>query len=455
MDSPIERTGPPTLLRLSAYALFLTPADQVLAPLGASGSVAMVLALLLAVAWLASALLGLHDPVPMRHPGRLALTLLLGASIVSYVRYTSGDTITRTGEGQLSADRWLLLLFASAGIALVTTQSVRTLDDARVLIGSLVNAATLCAVVAVIQFTTHTDPVELIRSVMVGFVDNGGSTPFQERDGLTRVAGTTFHPIELAVVSAMLLPLAVWRLIYDRTAPRLLRVGSCVLLLSAVALTVSRSGVLSLVVGMGVALVFLPRAARRWGYVLAPVAVAAFFVVTPGLLGTLTGSIGAGTADTSIVNRLDNYPRVAALVAEHPLLGTGPGTYLPDSAKLILDNQYLGSAITLGLLGAAAVVAYFGVPAVFGLIAAQFARDPRLRALTGSVAAAATVAAVASVTFDSLGFPVFALLFPFVLGLSGSCWLLVRAELGLPSALRQDAPVRRSGEIDHSSERQS
>ncbi|QHC58452.1 O-antigen ligase family protein [Rathayibacter sp. VKM Ac-2760] len=453
MAAPIERTGPPLLLRLVAFALFLTPADQVLAPLGASGSLTMVLALALTAIWFASAVLGLHDPIPMRHPGRAALALLLLVSIASYVRYASNDTVPRTGEGQLSADRWLLLLLASAGIALVTTQSIRTLEDARVLVGSLVNAASLCAIIAIVQFTTHTDPVELIRSVMVGFVDNGGSTPFQDRDGLTRVAGTTFHPIELAVVSAMLLPLAVWRLLYDTRAPRILRAASCVLLLTALALTVSRSGVLSLAVGTAVCGIFLPQAARRWGYVLAPLAVAAFFVTTPGLLGTLTSSIGAGTADTSIVNRLDNYPRVAALVAQHPLLGTGPGTYLPDSAKLILDNQYLGSAITLGLLGAAAVLAYFGVPALFGLIAAQLARDPRLRALTGSVAAAATVAVVASATFDSLGFPVFALLFPFVLGLSGSCWLLVRAELGLPSALRPDAPVPAAGEIDHVPER--
>nr|WP_254071652.1 MULTISPECIES: O-antigen ligase family protein [unclassified Rathayibacter] len=253
----------------------------------------------------------------------------------------------------------------------------------------------------------------------------------------------------------MLLPLAVWRLLYDRRTPRVLLAGSCVLLVTALALTVSRSGVLSLVVGAAVCAVFLPRAARRWGYVIAPIAVAAFFVATPGLLGTLTGSIGAGTSDSSITNRLDNYPRVAALVAHQPYLGTGPGTYLPDSALLILDNQYLGAAITLGLLGAAAVLAYFGVPALFGLIAAQFAQDPRLRALTGSVAASATVAAVASATFDSLGFPVFALLFPFVLGLSGSCWLLVRAELALPSAPRSDTPVPSRGEIDHVSERLS
>lgn len=455
MAATIERTGPPVLLRLTAYALFLAPADQVLAPLGASGYLALVLALVLAVTWFASALLGLHDPVPMRHPGRLALALLLGASIVSYVRYTSGDTVGRTGEGQLSADRWLLTLVASAGIALVTTQTVRSVEDARVLVSSLVNAASLCAVVALVQFTTHIDPVELIRGAMVGFVDNGGSTPFQVRDGLTRVAGTTFHPIELAVVSSMVLPLAVWRLLYDHRTSRVVRCASCVLLLAAVALTVSRSGVLSLVVGTAVAAAFLPRAARRWGCVIAPLAVAAFFVTTPGLLGTLTGSIGAGTSDPSIVNRLDNYPRVAALVAHHPLLGSGPGTYLPDSAKLILDNQYLGSAITLGLLGAAAVIAYFGVPAVFGLVAAQVARDPRLRALTGSVAAAATVAAVASATFDSLGFPVFALLFPFVLGLSGSCWLLVRAELGLPSALSAEAAAPARGEIDRTPERQS
>lgn len=455
MTARPQRAGPPLLLRLTAYALFLTPADQVLAPLGASGYLALVLALALAVTWAASALFGLHDPVPMRHPGRLALALLLGVSIVSYVRFTSGDTVTRTGEGQLSADRWLLMLVASAGIALVTTQTVRSVDDARVLVGSLVDAAALCAVVALVQFTTHTDPVDLVRGAMVGFVDNGGSTPFQARDGLTRVAGTTFHPIELAVVSAMVLPLAVWRLLYDRRTAIVLRAACCVLLLTAIALTVSRSGVLSLAVGMTITAVFLPKAARRWACLIAPLAVAAFFVTTPGLLGTLVGSIGAGTSDSSISNRLDNYPRVAALVAEHPLLGTGPGTYLPESATLILDNQYLGAAVTLGLLGAAAVLAYFGLPAVFGLVAAQFAHDRRLRALTGSVAAAATVAAVASATFDSLGFPVFALLFPFVLGLSGSCWLLVRAELGLPSALASEASAPAAGEIDRTPERQS
>ena len=44
---------------------------------------------------------------------------------------------------------------------------------------------------------------------MVGLVENGNASAFQSRGALMRVAGTTLHPIELAVVTAMLLPLSV------------------------------------------------------------------------------------------------------------------------------------------------------------------------------------------------------------------------------------------------------
>ena len=42
-----------------------------------------------------------------------------------------------------------------------------------------------------------------------------------------RVAGTTLHPIELGVVSAMLLPLAIWRALYDGQGRKAAALGCC------------------------------------------------------------------------------------------------------------------------------------------------------------------------------------------------------------------------------------
>ncbi|NQX10542.1 O-antigen ligase family protein [Microbacteriaceae bacterium VKM Ac-2855] len=436
--------GPPWLLRATAVTLLVLPADQVFAPLGATGYVGMMLALLLAVAWLGSSLFGLHDPIARRHPARVAIALLFLVSCVSYALYVSGMTIPILPIGQASADRWLLLLVAGAGITLVASDSVRTLDDAMVLVRALTFGAFLCSIVAVVQFTTGLNPVDLIRGAMWGFENNGGSTPFQVRDGLTRVAGTTYHPIELAVVTAIILPLSVWRALYDRKRRAWFRWSIPIVLLVANAATVSRSGLIALLLAAVLSVGFLPTVARRWALLAIPAAVAGLFLTTPGLIGTLTGSVTAGTSDSSITNRLDNYPRVAALVLEHPFFGTGPATYLPVNAKYILDNQYLNAAICLGVIGAACVIAYLCVPAVFALIAAQYAREPRLRSLAGAVASGCAVSAVCSATFDSMAFPVFALLYPFVLGLAGSVWILVKEELAghRQSRLRVKARTR-------------
>ncbi|NQX28598.1 O-antigen ligase family protein [Microbacteriaceae bacterium VKM Ac-2854] len=437
----IRGTGPPWLLRACAVTLLALPADQVFAPLGATGYVGMVLALVISVFWLGSVLFGLHDPVARRNPMRVAIALLLVASCVSYVLFMTGHTIPHTAVAQSAAERWLLLLLAGAGVSLTIMDSVRTLEHAMVLVRALTNGAMFCGVVAIVQFVTRWNPVDLIRGAMIGFENNGGSTAFQDRGGLMRVAGTTFHPIELAVISAMLLPLALWRALYEKRTPGK-RAGTVyvwsipIVLLIANAATVSRSGLIALLMIAVLFVGFLPVVARRWAVVAIPAAVAGLFLTTPGLVSSLTGSVFAGTTDTSIVNRLDNYPRVAKLVAEHPWFGTGPATYMPVNAKFILDNEYLSAAICLGLVGGACLVAYFALPALFGFVAAQAAVEPRLRCLAGAVATACAIAAVCSATFDSLAFPVFALLHPFVLGIAGSVWILVKQERARSAASR-------------------
>ena len=154
---------------------------------------------------------------------------------------------------------------ASAGIVLVIGEVVRTLDDAMVLIRALLAGAFFCCLVAVVQFVFRINPMEWFQYAMPGFTYNGGDTPFQSRGALLRVAGSTFHSIELAVVSAMLLPLSIWRLIYDRRGWIGFKLLGTMLLIFAIASTVSRSGVLGLVVGLAVFIPFLPKIPRVSG----------------------------------------------------------------------------------------------------------------------------------------------------------------------------------------------
>lgn len=420
--------GPPFLLRAVAFSVFFFPSSMVIAPMGAAGTVPLLLAAGLFVLWAASVAFGLHDPIPSRHPGRIAIGLLLLGSSASYVALYSGWSGGSTEAARSAADRWLILLLASASIVLICGETIRTVDNALLLVRSMLAGAFFCCLVAVVQFYFHVNPMQWVQLAMPGFTYNGGDTVFQVRGTFLRVAGSTFTSIELGVVSAMLLPLSVWRGMYDRTGRKWLHWTGTALLVFATAATISRSGVLGLLVGAVAFIPFLPTIARKWALVAVPAAVAALFLGIPGLISTLTGALTADGTDPSISTRTSNYPRVIEMLEARPVLGAGPGNYMPTNALHILDNQYLNAAVTMGLLGLICVAIYLLLPGVSTLHAARTARDPSLRSLAGAVAAGSLVGGVCSMSFDSLSFPVFALLYPMFVGLGGALWIMVKRE---------------------------
>lgn len=420
----------PWLLRAVALCTFVFPANLVFAPLGANGYVAMILALLVFGCWITSVAWGLHDPAESRTPVRLALGVLWLVTIASYLAMSTGPAGL---EGRSSADRWVLTLMAITGIALTTTEAVRGPDSIRSLIRALTWGATICAIIAICQFALGVDPVKWLSQLMVGMSDNGGKTTFQARAAFTRVSGTMFSPIELGVVMTLALPFAVWRGLFDRSRNRWLPWAQCVAIAGAAVCTVSRSMLLSLVVVLLLSIPFLPKNARMWALVTVPAAAVAVFLLVPGMIATLNGTITAGSADPSITTRLDNYPRVEAMVSQRPWLGTGPGTYLPANALKILDNQYLKSAVEMGLPGAIAVGLFFALTASAGLLAARHFEEPEMKTLAGAVFGAGTASLVASTVFDSFSFPAFTLLSGFIAGLSGVVWLAARNETRFPT----------------------
>lgn len=418
----------PLLLRATAFSIFFFPHSMVIKDIGAAGTVPMILSCLLFVFWLASWVWNMHDPVRVRHPGRLSGAVFVLGIIASYIALYGGWSGNASPAGFAAADRWLILAVASLGLILVAAESVRTVADMLQLVRWLLAGAFFCGLVGLIQFTLHVNPMEWVKLAMPGFTYNGGDTPFQARGNLLRVAGSTFHSIEFGVVSAMMLPLSIWRALYDPRGKKWFHWLQTSLLVFAVAATVSRSGTLATVVAVGILLPFLPRIARQRTLAMLPFVVVALFIAVPGFVGTLTSALGADTSDPSIATRVNNYPRVARMIDEKPWFGMGPGNYTPRNALEILDNQYLNSTVTMGIVGLICVAIYLVLPGVAAIHSARHAVSPALRCLAGASAAGLAVAAVCSGTFDSLSFPTFALSYPLLVGLSGAVWILVKTE---------------------------
>lgn len=430
-----ERAGKvPFIVRAVAFCIFFFPSSMVFKPIGAAGTVPMILAVLIFVLWICSVVFGLHNPMSIRHPGRVTLAALFLATCASYAALYAGITGGSTPIARASADRWLILLIASAGIVLVVGEVIRTLEDAMILIRTLLAGAFFCCLIAVIQFFFRINPMDWFQYAMPGFTYNGGDTPFQSRGALLRVAGSTFHSIELAVVSAMLLPLSIWRLIYDHRGWIGYKLLGTMLLIFAIASTVSRSGVLGLVVGLAAFIPFLPPTPRIWALIASPIALAGLFLGVPGLISTLTETITSSSTDPSISTRTNNYPRVEAMVAHRPILGAGPGNYEADTAIHILDNEYLNAAVTLGLVGLLAMAVYLLVPGAASILAGRASRTPQLKSFAGAVGAGGLVAGICSLTFDSMSFPVFALTYPVLIGLGGAAWNMTKLDTGADDA---------------------
>jgi len=340
--------------------------------------------------------------------------------------YIAMDRGTLTVSQATAADRLMLQLAVITGVALVAAEFINSLHDMRRVLRALIWGGAFCGVVAALQFWISLDITPYLRD-LPGFSINFDNPANIGRAGLSRVDGTAITAIELGVVAGMLLPLAIYLAIYDADRPARWRWAPVVLIALAIPASVSRSGVISVVLALGVLLVLMPTRQRLVAICAAPLGLAAVFMSAHGVIGTLSSFFGAGTSDNSVQARLYDYPEVERLLGQAPWFGHGGGTYLPENPLFILDNQYLKTAIELGLIGVVILAAFFLVPMISALVARRRSSDPELRLLCAALAGAALAAGVCSLTFDSLAFPMFANVYALVIGLIGACWRLAAA----------------------------
>lgn len=412
------------IVQAFAVALFVVPSNYVIRALGAIGYPAGLVGIVAMVVWIVAVLLGQHDLRLKRHPIRGVLAMFWTVTLASYV-LTDRSMLSSTQL--LGADRWLMQVAEMTGVVLLAAECLDSLDDVIRVIRVLTWASAFCGVVGLLQWRGGTNLAPYLGRIP-GFTDDG-TQALTTRGSLNRVSGTGIDPIELGVTAAMMLPLTIWAAMHVDVRSNARRWAPVLLTMIAIPVSVSRSAVVAVVCAFGVFIFLMPVRQRMVAFALVPVAIGAVFVTAHGEIGTLAQLFTAGNSDSSVAHRTNNYPYVSHVVSQAPWLGTGGGTFFPDTNHThVLDNQYLTIAIELGLIGVVALACSFLFPMLIALSARRKSHDPALRLLCAALAGAALAGGVCSAFFDSFSFPLFYNVYAIVLGLIGACCRLATRE---------------------------
>lgn len=315
------------------------------------------------------------------------------------------------------------LRFALALIPLaILSLGVSTLGDSRrcdLLLAGLLLGAGVGAAVAIAQFLVPFawDQVIQIPPLVAEEASGGGS-----RGGFARISGAADHPIELGVICGAAVPLGLHFARFGTT--RQTRLGAALLttaLVISIPMSVSRSGILVVLLAVAVYAVALDARQRLTALVLAIAGMAVFRAVVPGLLGTVLAIFRGASEDDSITGRTEDYAAVNELWTQQPLLGHGLGTFRPEE-YFFLDNQYLMAVVEGG-------VTLLVVTILFLVLGVTSARGAVRRASTAAeasrgqaVAASLVAIAVSGFFFDLFSFAQVTVM-TFVLGgVAGALW---------------------------------
>ncbi len=437
-----------TFALLAAFLVlqFLIPARLVISGMGAAGRPSVAVGILLLFLWLLSAVRA-HQLPAGRQPVRWVVGLFVATQLVGYV--IGFDRFPSAIEAS-AADRWLILIFAMAGITLTVADGMRTRADLDRVLRLVVSMSALMALVGTLQFFRLVDIAQLIRipglrlnnSLIV--VGTRGDT------ALARVAGTASHYIEFGVVLALVLPIALHYAYF--AAPGRARRWQWLqasAIAFAIPLSISRSAILTVAVTFLLLSVIWPWRHRYNAFVVGIVALAAFRVINPGVLGTIRSLFTNAGNDPSVQDRIARTDYVLELWSSRPWFGRGAGMIIPEQ-YILLDNQWFGILLAGGLFGVVMTLLYFGAPYGIARSVRVRGQDQETRHLAQALAVTMPAAVLSAGTFDAFGFPTWVGVMSIFVGAAGALWRLDGAtpsrplQLGDPSDRYVAPPVMAS-----------
>ena len=427
-EQPRPRADAVTALSIYVAILVGVPSVLVVGPLGGAGSPAQLIGLAVLLAWgtyrLSAQTARSHVAQPVRR-----VALAFGASVLA--SYIVATTRAIDGVELRAADRGILNVCAWLGIMFLAMDCIPSRARLDVLLRRLVAAGGALASLGVVQSVTGMAFTNYIQ--IPGLSANNSLLAVSNRDGVVRAAGTAMHPIEFGVVLTMVLPFAIHYATNDRDRRWLRRWYPVLAICLAIPVSVSRSAVIGTAVVLIVLLPSWPRERRLRAYAAIVGAIPCVYALSPGLLGTLKGLFTGIGNDSSALSRTGSYDLAANFIARSPILGRGFSTFLPEYR--ILDNQYLGTVIELGIVGLTALLLLFVMGFTTARNTRRVAADQKQRDLAQCCAAAIAAAAVSFAFFDTLSFPMAAGLVFFTLGIASALRRLVtEGDVHVPGA---------------------
>jgi hypothetical protein len=405
---------------LYVFVLMAIPSRYTFAPFGGAGAPCTLLSAVFLIVYL---LRWVHPASPIgsvRQPLRAAALGIFCAFVASYA---AADLHKMGTSEQNGADRGMVMICGWVGILLLTADGVSSVERLDVLLRRIVFGASSMAALGIVQFFTGLNIATYI--VIPGLTANEPYDDITARGSFHRPSATAIQPLEFAFVLAAVLPIAIHRARFAPGNQKFKRWLQVFLIAVALPMTVSRSAILGLIVVLAVILPVWPSRDRWRALGMVAIGALGFLVLVPGFVRDMSSLFFAIGSDASTTSRTSALSNALPLIAQHPLFGSGFGTFMP-SVLFFTDDQYLNAGIELGLVGVAALVALF----IAGWWTARDVRrrstDPAIRHLGQCLAASCAVMLVVYGTFDTLYFPMAAGVTFLVLGCTAALWGLTR-----------------------------
>ncbi|MEZ3159177.1 O-antigen ligase family protein [Microbacterium sp. BWT-B31] len=344
------------------------------------------------------------------------LGIFLATLLVSFI--ANGTRLVNAGLATTSLSAFLQL-----GVLLSVLFTVRQLLTSERLVLQFLMFLSWCAMIvgffAIVERVTRINVFWMLSSFLplVMLRDQGEAM----RAGVNRAYGSAQHPIALAVMLCMILPILVYLAKYALW-PRLemnrrifYGIGT-VLVFGGIIAAISRTAVVVMGVMFLLALLFVPRVAFVLLAFAVPMVVLAALVVPAQVDSMLLSFLDVDTLIASQytsagmrgAGRLADLAPAMAEVARLPFFGQGFGSRIvvgDEANSFILDNQVLGILMESGALGVAGFAVFMLAPAVMLVVfALRTARERRHAALALAIGIAITGYSASLFFFDAFGF---------------------------------------------------
>ncbi len=406
------------VLCIMLVLLFMMPGRLIVPNLTYVGRPALLIALGLFCWWVLARLnpwLHVVGPQPLRWAVLFYLLVFLTTYLAGLFRGLLPVELNAQDFGALEVMELL-------GVILVVADGIPNWDRFNSVLRVFLWGAAVCALAGLYESLTRTDVAHFFN--IPGLELKGGVVGFENRGTGFRVAGMTTHYIEFSAVMAIAVPFGIH---FARFSPSKLHrraaAFAALLCAAAVPVAISRTGILAIA---AIFLVMLATWNLRMIYnllILFAVLIAGLFVGKPGLLGSVQGLFANTSTDNSIAGRTQDYDLAFALFYQRPWLGRGPWTLVPELWQgWVLDNQWLYTLITQGVLGVAALLTLHVTCISLAVIAHRRAKRAEDKHLCIALVATQVVCILVEGTVDSLYYTTLAITMALMMGACGTVW---------------------------------